>query len=182
MSEISIADPRLKPASKGEIEQALRLLCNSMRAPEGGDFEALFRAYIVALDGCPAWAVANAVRRFVQGKVPDQSLVFCPYPPGLRQAVDREMAPVVRQVEAEMRQNKLKAEARAYRSTVQRTPEARQRVATAMEAYRESRRKLERKEQTSSKLDPELVAMVPDAPTTFERLRWLERGGDNGQA
>src|SRR5690606_40287311 len=81
MTAISQQDPRLTPARPEEVVTALRLICNSLRPIEGSDIEMTLAGYRVALEGCPAWAIANAVRRFLQGKVPHQSKVFCPKPP-----------------------------------------------------------------------------------------------------
>jgi len=140
--------------------------------------------YRVALEGCPAWAIANAVRRFLQGKVPHQSKVFCPKPPELREAVDAEMAPVLRRIEHEKRQGRLREEAARFATPVKRTDGEKARAA---ELYAEFCRKHAEtapeghiSEPERATLDPEKLAMIPDAPTTFERLAWINRGGQHG--
>lgn len=164
---------------------ALRLLCNSLRPIEGSDLDVTLAGYLMALEGCPAWAIANAARRFLQGKVSGQSMVFCPRPPELRVAVDRELAPVHREIEGEARRMRLHAEAARYPDIPPQTDEARARVAAAYTAYCRGHTAMLARAGggvDAPVLDPDLVAMTPDAPTTWERMGWLERGGgDDGR-
>ncbi len=178
MSAISTMDPRLTPATPGEIEDALRLLCNSLRAPEGVDNAVLLVGYRVALEGYPRWAIANAARRFVRGEVPGQSKSFCPRPPELADAVRTEVAPLHRQIEREAMRARNGAEAAEF-APVHRTPEARSRGAAIYAKFCAEQAE-QQKHVVAPSLDPALVEHVPDAPTTWERLKWERRGGDRG--
>jgi len=179
MTAIATTDPRLKPAEPEEIVEALRLLCNSLRAPEDSDMEVVLAAYRVALAGYPRWAIANAARKFVRGEVPNQSLVFCPRPPELSAAVRNEMGPVYREIEHERRKARRALENAEFRREVRRTPSDKQRAEAIYRRFCES---YEASKSAGSvdepvKLDPALVAQIDDAPETWERARWILNGG-----
>lgn len=163
---------------------ALRLLCNSLRPIEGSDLEMTLAGYRVALEGCPAWAIANAVRRFLQNKVPHQNKVFCPRAPELRAAVDAEMAPVMQQIEYERRRGRLRDEQSQLASPVRRTDGEKARAAQLYAEFCDLHAQAcagdEGAKPRRAALDPEKLAMVPDAPTTFARVGWLNRGGQHG--
>lgn len=179
MNAINMLDPRLKPATAAEIENALRLLVNALKTPDGLDFSALLAGYQVALEGFPKWAIANAARKFLRGDVGGQSTVFCPLPPKLAEAVKIEMAPVYRQVDRENAKARIRREAAEFESKVVRTPEARRHISASYAAFCAAYVKTS-PHSASVRLDPSLIEQVPDAPTTWERLRWEERGGNRG--
>jgi hypothetical protein len=139
----------------------------------------MLAGYGVALAGYPRWAIANAARKFVRGEVAGQSLAFCPRPPELATVVRAEMMPVYRQVEREAQAAAQRRDMAELRARPVPTDASRQRVAALVaDLHRDDAAR--GGDKGGSALDPALLAMVPDAPTTFERLRWIERGGGHG--
>jgi len=64
----------------------------SLPRSQGGDDAALATAYGIALDGCPGWAVSEAVKAWLKHDWPikreQPNFNFAPSPPVLRQLVD----------------------------------------------------------------------------------------------
>lgn len=183
MTQMTTLDPRLKPAEPQEIAEALRLLCSSLRAPDGSDTDMMLAAYGVALSGYPTWAIANAARKFVRGEIEGQSLAFCPRPPELGAAVRKEMEWVYREIERERRTARIARENAEFRREVRRTPAEKQRAAELYRQFCEQHKSARSPgiAQDRVQLDPALVAQIDDAPTTWERLNWTLRGGRHGR-
>lgn len=126
--------------------------------------------YFVALDGVSRYALSGAVKAIVRGAL---GHTFFPSPVELRQQCDKAIAPLVdaerhrRQREQQMREN---AEIAAARS--QKTPES---IARAKALYERFCEQYEASKPGAPEfvptLDPELVAKIRDAPSTFSRAQ-----------
>lgn len=154
-----------KPANETEKIQALVMLSGlPSRATTAGELDNA--AYMIALDGVPRYGLQNAVKNILRGSL---AHAFMPSPPELRMECDRAMQWYEREVEKIRRDERENA---AWRHThgdvVKQTPEMRARVA---ELYAEFRKGYEKPEEYERKLDPELVALVPDNPKALARQR-----------
>ena len=86
---------RLTPASSDEIAAFVVMLQDQFGTGDVDD-EALRRrqeGYLLALDGVPSFALDEAFRRIMQGKVPGMSPTFMPRGPELRQLMDEIATP-----------------------------------------------------------------------------------------
>lgn len=124
--------------------------------------------YFVALSGVTRYALSEAVKAIIRGGL---GHTFFPSPVELRQQCDKaqrphdEYARRVVMTEAQMRERQREAEFQARK-----TPEARARVSAAYERFCKDHAASKPKSDATPGpiLDPELVARIPDAPTTFK--------------
>lgn len=122
------------PASREQISQALELL-NSLPRKASGDSDGSRRleAYHTALAGVTRYALNIATQTILRGELGHG---FYPSPAEYRQACDRAMEPIYRQERAYRQWQQQQADRKASEAFErQRTPEARQRVKDAYEAY-----------------------------------------------
>lgn len=66
---------------------------------EPGATELAMKGFVIALQGYPEWAIAEAVRAFLRGAVPGASKSFCPKPPELSEAVRGRLKHVYDEIE-----------------------------------------------------------------------------------
>lgn len=123
------------------------------------------RMYFVALEGVTRYGLSEAVKAVMRGKL---GHTFFPSPVELRLLCDQAMRPhreYARRIRLTEHQMAERRRERAFQE--RKTPEARARVATAYEKFCEGYR--QERPDAAPLLDPELVAKVPDAPTTWKR-------------
>lgn len=104
------------------IVDHLKVLFASFPAPQG-DVAAQMQAISMALEGCAVEDLADAVKAFVQGRVPGHNMAFAPTAPQLasacRRAMEARLSDVnrhraaVRQIEARETDTPKNAETRA---------------------------------------------------------------------
>lgn len=124
--------------------------------------DAMFRA----LDGVTAYAFEQAVTNILQGGL---SHTFFPTPVELRLLCDRAQRPhenMARRIRATEQQLAERAEDDRLKARV--TPQAKARCKAIYERYCAGFEK--ETVAHESKLDPDLVALVPDAPQTFRKV------------
>lgn len=123
-------------------------------------------AMMQALHGVTYYALSEAVKAILRGAL---NHTFFPSPVEMRRLCDAAQLPVdnmarrVRMTEAQAREN-----AEFNRILASRTPES---IARQQEVYRRfcEDHKTTKEAEDGPRLDPALVALVPDAPTTFKR-------------
>lgn len=133
------------------------------RAPD--DEGAHKAAYFLALEGVTRYGLQEAVRVILKGGL---GHTFFPTPVELRLKCDSAMAWHQREHQRIQQRQTQTEENRQFVQTVsQRTPEG---IARQQQAYRTfCAGYAEKKAAERIVLDPELVALVPDAPSTFKR-------------
>lgn len=129
------------------------------------------RMYFVALEGVSRYALGEAVKAIIRGAL---GHTFFPSPVELRQQCDKAQRPhddYQRRVRLTEEQLRERAETDAFQA--RKTPAARARVSAAYERFCEAHAAMKPSVSCPSEpiLDPELVARVADAPTTFSKAR-----------
>lgn len=123
--------------------------------------------YNVALEGVSRYGLSQAVTAIIRGAL---GHTFFPSPVELRQQCELAEAPIRRQAEREAQRREWARENATFEQTrALRTPEA---VALQQAAYRkfcEGYADSKAIAQERVYLDPELLAKVPDAPSTFKK-------------
>lgn len=155
-----------KPATETEKIQALvTLSALPSRATTAGDLDNA--AFMAALDGVTRYGLAEGVKAILRGAL---GHAFLPSPPELRIECDKAMRWHEREAENIRRQERENAEWKRTHGRWQSspTPEARARVAAL---YAEFCAGYEKPDDWECKLDPELVAQVPDNPKSLARQR-----------
>ena len=147
-------------ASQQDQIKALVLLA-SLPARETGDAQVDKAAYYIALDGVTRFGLAEAVKAVLQGRL---GHAFFPSAAELRIQCDKAMEHHVsmrRQIE---RQEQIRRERPAERPPL--TEAEKERHAARMKAFNAGY-ETEKVAQPRIYLDPELVAKIPDAKTTW---------------
>lgn len=93
MSQIALTS---KPASIAEISSALQVLFNALPFQRGSKSDDVAGAYVSALTGSTAGAIAAGIQRFLRGECEDVSQRFVPTPPELARIVRTAVQPVHR--------------------------------------------------------------------------------------
>jgi len=126
MNQIAKTDPRLKPATPGEITEHLHQLFASLPQKGGDDPVAVLKGYTIAINGYPEWAVGKVVHAFIRGTVPGQSKQFCPRAPELSAAIRKELEPIYSELSNDREKAKSREEVVNFRKmsapTVKITP------------------------------------------------------------
>lgn len=126
------------------------------------------RMYHIALAGVTRYALNEAVKAILRNKL---GHTFFPTPVELRRLCDEAMEPHIRQEQrVRLTEQQARENAEFERVRAQRTPNA---VARQQAAYRQfcERYEADRDHPHVPALDPELVAKIPDAPSTFTKAR-----------
>lgn len=123
--------------------------------------------YFVALEGVTRYALSEAVKAVLRNKL---GHTFFPSPVELRKLCDDAQRPHIEMA----RRARIASETMASRreqdaAIAARTPQARARIAAIYTDFCSAYRTKESEFVPS--LDPELVAMVPDAPSTFKQAK-----------
>lgn len=126
--------------------------------------------YFVALNGVTRYALGEAVKAIIQGAL---GHTFFPSPVEFRRECDKAMEPHQRQARrAAMSEKQARENAEFERVMSSRTPEAVARQQAAYRRFCESYAASKPKAgDPGPVLDPELVAKIPDAPSTFTKAR-----------
>lgn len=149
-------------ATEDDWRKALALLD---RLPSRATSSAAFdqRVYFLALDGTTRFGVEKATVAILQNAL---GHAFFPSPPELRGQCDKAMEPHEHERERIWQREKSKFPKDSWEPQ-QQTPEGRARVARAYAEFCKSYEKPA--EETTTILDPELVAQVPDNPKFRDR-------------
>ncbi len=152
-----------------QIIQALASLA-SLPSRQADDAEMDQQMYFVALDGVSRYALSEAVKSIIRGSL---GHTFFPSPVEFRQQCEKAMDPHIRQAERiRVREQQERENAEFNRVLAGRTPEA---IARQQAAYARFCQQYEASKPATDEpriiLDPELVAKVPDAPTSFKRAK-----------
>lgn len=154
-------------ATETQVLQALTSLAG-LPSRQADDADMDRRMYHIALAGVTRYALNEAVKAVLRNKL---GHTFFPTPVELRRLCDEAIEPHIRQ-ERRVRMIEQQAQENAEfdRVIAQRTPEA---IARQQAAYREfcERYEAERHPAHIPTLDPELVAKIPDAPSSFTKAR-----------
>jgi hypothetical protein len=152
-------------ATEAQVLQALASLAG-LPSRAADDAEMDQRMYFVALENVTRYALSEAVKSVMRGHL---GHTFFPSPVELRKLCDEAQRPIAEHVRRERQreeQRRFRAEIDAFEAA--RTPEARARVAAIYRRFCESYDEKARAEPYAT-LDPELVAMLPDAPKSLPR-------------
>lgn len=149
--------------------QALASLAG-LPSRQADDAELDRKMYHYALDGVSRYALNEAVKTIIRGAL---GHTFFPSPVELRLQCEKAMEPHIRQAERErIREQQETENARFERVVAQRTPQAMARVSEIYRQYCDAYNATKAKEEPAAPmLDPDLVAKVPDASTTFKRAK-----------
>ena len=124
--------------------------------------------YWIALQGVTRYALSEAIKSIIRGSL---NHTFFPSPVELRKCCDAAMEPHRRMAQRAKIITAFNAENQAYNASMaSKTPAARARVKSAYEQFCASYSE-QKKTAPSIVLDPELVARLPDAPSTFNRAK-----------
>lgn len=121
-------------------------------------------AYMIALDGVTRHGLSEAVRFILRGAL---GHAFLPSPPELRLQCDKAMDWHVKEQERILRQERMSSERVPPRKDP--TPAQRARVAAAYAEFCKDYEKLSAED--TLKLDPALVAQIPDNPKSLARTK-----------
>lgn len=123
--------------------------------------------YFVALEGVTRYALSEAVKGVMRNKL---GHTFFPSPVELRRLCDEAQRPH-QEYERRVRLTAEQAREREAwnRTQAERTPESRARVKAMLEHLSRIMPAASKPGEPSVELDPDLVAQVPDAPSTFKR-------------
>lgn len=125
------------------------------------------KMYHVALAGVSRYALNEAVKAIIRGSL---GHTFFPSPVELRQECDKAMEPVHRQARRERIVIEQSEENRQFlRVQAAKTPEAKAKVAARYAEFCKGYQKQAAVHEST--LDPELVAKVPDARSTFSKAK-----------
>lgn len=177
MNSLSAAMQARSPQSLRAAISALMLSYPSSRA-SGDEAKAIIAAYEYALADLPTWAVAEAVQRFIRGKVAGANAAFAPSSAEVRTEAEKATKPITDE------RDKLGRLLRGVPREEQRSPGEQDRIAKGFE---DLKRKLgapdPAKQRVSSEAwlrdqavlagnDPAALDAIPDAPEragTFAR-------------
>lgn len=128
--------------------------------------------YFVALEGVTRHALSEAVKAVMRNKL---GHTFFPSPVELRRLCDEAQAPHNRMAERiRQREQQSRENAEFNRVMAQRTPAAKERAKAVYDAYcrdyEAGKVKQQSEERIGPPLDPELLAKVPDARSSFEHV------------
>lgn len=152
-------------ATESQVLQALASLAG-LPSRQADDAALDQQMYFVALEGVTRYALSEAIKAVMRNKL---GHTFFPSPVELRRLCDEAQRPIAEHLRVERQrdeQRRFRAEMDAYEAA--RTPEARARVAAIYRRFCESYDDKARAESYTT-LDPELVAMLPDAPKSLPR-------------
>lgn len=125
--------------------------------------------YQIALEGVSRYALNEAVKAIIRGAL---GHTFFPTPVEIRQECNRAIEPIARAAERQ-RMNEDQARERVeFEKRIQaRSPEELARVRAVYENFckQHEASKPAKVEEAAVVLDPDLLAQVPDAPSTFRR-------------
>jgi hypothetical protein len=136
------------------------------RATTAGDLDNA--AFMLALDGVTRWGLGEAVKAILKGAL---GHAFLPSPPELRMQCDNAMRWHEREAENIRRQERETAEWKRQHGDdwTPPTPEAKARVSKVYAQFCKGYEKAAASE--TLRLDPALVALVPDNPKSMARQR-----------
>lgn len=136
--------------------------------PSRATFSAEFdqQVYFIALDGTTQHGLFEAVKFILRGAL---GHAFFPSPPELRQQHDKCMEPFERERERIAHREQIERERREHAPSGEPTPEAKARVAAIYAKFCAGYETT--KAEDTLKLDPELVAQIPDNPKSPARQR-----------
>lgn len=156
-------------ATEAQVLQALASLAG-LPSRQADDAELDRKMYHYALQGVSRYALNEGVKAIIRGAL---GHTFFPSPVELRQQCDKAMEPHNRQAERiRIREEQETENARFNKVLAQRTPEAMARVSDIYRRYCEQYAASKAREESRAlMLDPDLVANVPDAATTFKRAK-----------
>lgn len=152
------------PASQEDKIKALVLLAG-LPAREAGDAQVDKAAYYIALDGVTRHGLGEAVKFILKGAL---GHTFFPSPVEIRLQCDKAMEWHDRERARIAHQERLRAE--RIGDWPEPSPEAKARVARAYAAFCDGYKSTKAAED-GPKLDPELVAKVPDGPSTSDTFK-----------
>lgn len=66
-------------------------LFNGLPLPDASDKALVAKGYVIAIQGYPEWAIADAVRNYIRGIVPGQSLKYSPRAPELSAVIRKAL-------------------------------------------------------------------------------------------
>jgi hypothetical protein len=126
--------------------------------------------YHVALAGVSRYALNEAVKAIIRGAL---GHTFFPSPVEMRLQCERAMEPHIRQAERIRLMEQQKTDNEHFEHVIaQRTPQSMARVSEAYRRYCEQYNASKAKtESPAPVLDPELVAQIPDATSTFKQAK-----------
>lgn len=151
------------PATEDDFKRALAMFVR-LPSPPTSSAEFDQQTYFIALRGTTQYGLFKAVEAILQNAL---GHAFFPSPPELRAQCDKAMEWHVSMRDRIAHREKLEREKPPAWSEP--TPEAKARVAALYADFCKSYEK--QAEQETFKLDPELVAQVPDNPKSLARQR-----------
>lgn len=122
--------------------------------------------FFVALEGATRFGLAEAIKGILRGSL---GHAFFPSPPELRMECDKAMEPHERERERIVRREQMERERREFAHRGEPSPEAKARVSAAYAKFCEGYET--HKAEETLKLDPALVAQVPDNPKSLAKTR-----------
>lgn len=152
-------------ADEDDWRRALALL---ERLPSRATFSAEFdqQVYFIALHGTTQHGLFEAVKFILRGAL---GHAFFPSPPELRQQHDKCMEPFERERDRIAHREQMERERREFGPVAEPSPEAKARVSAIYAEFCKGYEKAAAED--TLKLDPELVAQIPDNPRSPARQR-----------
>lgn len=123
-------------------------------------------AFMMALEGVTRYGLSEAVKAILRGSL---GHAFLPSPPELRIECDKAMEHHVFMRERIARQEQMERERKEHAWKGDPSPEAKARVAAIYAKFCEGYEKT--KTEETLRLDPALVALVPDNPKSLAKQR-----------
>lgn len=155
-----------KPATETEKIQALVTLSGlPSRATTAGELDNA--AFMTALEGVTRHGLSEAVKAILKGAL---GHAFLPSPPELRIQCDKAMEWHRRERENIRRRERENAEFNRQHGGPWRPPTAEEKERAAR-VYADFCKSYEPEPEDAPKLDPELVALVPDNPKSIAKVR-----------
>lgn len=152
-------------ATETQVLQALTSLAG-LPSRQADDAEMDRHMYFVALENVTRYALSEAVKAVLQNKL---SHPFFPSPPELRRLCDEAQQPHIdMERRARLREETFAERRRMDQLHAAKTPESKARVAALHAAFTAQ---YQQAPEFIPTLDPDLVAKVPDAPSTFSKAK-----------
>lgn len=127
------------------------------------------KMYFIALEGVSRYALNEAVKAIIRGTL---GHTFFPTPVEIRLQCNKAIEPIAREAERQRMNQQQARERISYEKRMRaRPPEEIARVRAVYEKFCEQHKASKPvSEEGRIILDPELLAQVPDAPSTFKRI------------
>lgn len=166
--------PTLRPdtstrATQAQILQALASLA-VLPSRQADDAALDSKMYQIALEGVSRYALNEAVKAIVRGTL---GHTFFPTPVEIRQECNRAIEPIARAAERQRMNEEQARECIEFEKRIQaRSPEELDRVRAVYEDFcrQHAASKPVSVEEKTVFLDPDLLAQVPDAPSSFKKM------------